>query len=112
MKRRLKGRLRYFPGCLYAVVFGLFVMLLEIYFLARSDIEISKSSPSAILIFFSYILPYIIFMFVGKKLFDLTEKIFLKTSEPYKANQRAVLTESLVFFGSFALELFIVTKII
>ena len=112
MKRRLKGRLRYFPGCLYAVVFGLFVMLLEIYFLARSDIEISKSSPSAILIFFSYILPYIIFMFVGKKLFDLTENIFLKIGEPYKANQRAVLTEILVFFVGIAFIFIFVTKII
>jgi hypothetical protein len=55
---------------------------------------------------------FLIFSFIGKKLFDLTEKIFLKISEPYKANQRAVLMELLVFFGSFALELFIVAKII
>ena len=108
MKRRLKGRLRYFPGCLYAVVFGLFVVLLEIYFLARSDIEISKSSPSAILIFFSYILPYIIFMFVGKKLFDLTEKLYMRSGDSDKAYNKAVLTEILVFFVGIVLMLSIV----
>ena len=80
--------------------------------MVNSDTKLSKSSPAAIAIACSFLVFFLIFSFIGKKLFNLTEKIFLKTSEPYKANQRAVLMELLVFFGSFALELFIVTKII
>ena len=80
--------------------------------MVNSDTKLSKSSPAAIAISCSFLVFFLIFSFIGKKLFDLTENIFLKIGEPYKANQRAVLMELLVFFGSFALELFIVTKII
>ncbi len=112
MKRRLNGRLRYFPGCLYAVVLGLSIMLLEICFLVRSDIEISKSSPAAILILFSYILPYIIFMSVGKKIFHLTEKLHMRNGDSDKAYNMAVITEFIVFFVGIAFIFILVTKII
>lgn len=111
MKIHFEGRVHK-PGCLYAVAFSLAIMITEVCFVVNSDTKLSKSSPAAIAISCSFLVFFLIFSFIGKKLFDLTEKIFLKTSEPYKANQRAVLMELLVFFGSFALELFIVTKII
>ena len=111
MKIELKGR-EHKPGSGYAFVFSLAIMIIEVCFVVNTGIELSKNSPAAIAFSCSFIILFLIFSFVGKKIFDLTENIFLKNGEPYKANQRAVLTESLVFFGSFALELFIVTKII
>lgn len=103
----LRGR-EHKPGCLYAVVFSLAIMLIEVYFVINKGIELSKTSPAAIAFSCSFIILFLIFSFVGKKLFDLTENIFLKIGEPYKANQRAVLTEILVFFVGIVLMLSIV----
>lgn len=103
----LRGR-EYKPGGLYAIVFSLAIMLIEVYFVINKGIELSKTSPAAIAFSCSFIILFLIFSFVGKKLFDLTEKIFLKIGEPYKANQRAVLTEILVFFVGIVLMLSIV----
>lgn len=107
MKIHFEGR-EHKPGCLYAVAFSLAIMIIEVYFVVNSDTKLSKSSPAAIAISCSFLVFFLIFSFIGKKLFDLTEKIFLKTSEPYKANQRAVLTEMLVFFVGIVLMLSIV----
>lgn len=107
----LRGR-EYKPGGLYAIVFSLAIMLIEVYFVINKGIELSKTSPAAIAFSCSFIILFLIFSFIGKKLFDLTEKIFLKIGEPYKANQRAVLTEMLVFFVGIAFIFIFVTKII
>ena len=76
--------------------------------MVNSDTKLSKSSPAAIAISCSFLVFFLIFSFIGKKLFDLTENIFLKIGEPYKANQRAVLTEIIVFFIGIVLMLSIV----
>ena len=111
MKIHFEGR-KHKPGCLYAVAFSLAIMIIEVCFVVNSDTKLSKSSPAAIAISCSFLVFFLIFSFIGKKLFDLTEKIFLKTREPYKANQRAVLTEILVFFVGIAFIFIFVTKII
>lgn len=107
MKIELKGR-EHKPGSGYAFVFSLAIMIIEVCFVVNTGIELSKSSPAAIAISCSFLVFFLIFSFVGKKLFDLTENIFLKIGEPYKANQRAVLTEIIVFFVGIVLMLSIV----
>ena len=107
MKIHFEGR-KHKPGCLYAVAFSLAIMIIEVCFVVNTGIELSKNSPAAIAFSCSFLVFFLIFSFIGKKLFDLTENIFLKIGEPYKANQRAVLTEIIVFFIGIVLMLSIV----
>ena len=41
---------------------------------------------------------YLIFSMFGKKLFAVTEKIFMRSGDAQKARIKAVITEFLVFF--------------
>ena len=103
----LRGR-EYKPGDLYAIVFSLAIMLIEVYFVINKGIELSKTSPAAIAFSCSFIILFLIFSFVGKKLFDLTEKLYMRSGDSDKAYNKAVLTEILVFFVGIVLMLSIV----
>ena len=111
MKIELKGR-EHKPGSGYAFVFSLAIMIIEVCFVVNTGIELSKNSPAAIAFSCSFIILFLIFSFVGKKLFDLTEKLYMRSGDSDKAYNKAVLTEILVFFVGIAFIFIFVTKII
>ena len=76
--------------------------------MVNSDTKLSKSNPAAIAISCSFLVFFLIFSFIGKKLFDLTEKLYMRSGDSDKAYNKAVLTEILVFFVGIVLMLSIV----
>ncbi len=98
MKRRLKGRSNYYPGCLYGIAFTVPGLMLFVMILAREKVLTSKTSPLVIVFVVAFIAMYLIFSMFGKKLFAVTEKIFMRSGDAQKARIKAVITEFLVFF--------------
>lgn len=98
MKRRLKGRSHYYPGCLYGITFAFPVLILPVLILAKEKVLTSKTSPLVIVFVVAFIVMYLIFSMFGKKLFAVTENIFMRCGDTQKAHRKAVITEFLVFF--------------
>lgn len=111
MKKRSEKRNTYFPGALYSVAFCLSAVVLAVFLLSTVyDIK-GRGDPIGIIISAGFIVLYMIFLKPAGKLFDFTEKIFMKCGDEKKAHRKAVLTESIVFFVFLILLMFLITAI-
>lgn len=107
-----KRRAAYFQGCLYSIVFCLPFLVLLVFLLTRVYTIEGRGDPIGIVIAAVFIVLYLIFLKPAGKLFDFTEKAFMKCGDEKKAHRKAVLTEFFVFFVFLAACMFIVTILI
>ena len=100
MKRTLKGRGRYFPGCLYSMIITMIVAVIPIFFIDYWKDNIDKffeNSNAEIFsvgftLFFGII--YFIAVKIGEKFFNFTERKFEeRTGDSLKSHKMAVFTE-------------------
>ncbi len=111
MKKGLNERSIYFPGALYSIVFCLPVIVLLVFLLSKVYTIEGRGDPIGIVIAAVFIVLFIILLKSGKKLFDITEKVFMKCGDAQKAYRKAVLTEFIVFFVFLILLMFLITAI-
>lgn len=113
MKRTLKGRGRYFPGCCYGMLITLPVISLPVIILTFFPEKAKKladfGEEKAIFIFMAvFLLLYWIGTKIGKKIFDFTKRKYEeKTDDSSKSYKMAVFTE----FGVFVVLMIIIPLI-
>ena len=99
MKRRLKGYGRYIPGFLYALL--MIILFAEGYgVIISSHIVKADNYIISILLLLPLLPILLIFMKIGKKIFDFTERIYLKRfRKGNDAYHLASVTELAIVFG-------------
>jgi len=108
MKTTLKGNARYFPGCLYALLISAPVLII-IGILIKPGYK-NLGTPGIVFIFVICVLIYIMFMSVGKRIFESTQKSYEKKGKTAeKAKKYAEITEAIVFFFGVVVIAFVVT---
>jgi len=75
MKTTLKGRGRYYPGCIYASIMSLGACAVLMVFFA-DHLHGFVSGINAVVLIAAMIVMYLLFCFVGKKLHDLTQRFY------------------------------------
>lgn len=107
MKRRLKGRHRYFPGCLYCQLIFIILSLIAVAILAFSvGLEnIPMDNAGTIVLFIIVFIPTLIFCYKsGEFIFDLTERTIrrrldIKGKFEKDAHAKAEILEHIIFIG-------------
>lgn len=99
MKRRLKGAARCIPGFLYALL--MFIPFAVGYGVLISSYIIKADNYIISMLLLLPLLPiYLILLKIGKKIFDFTERIYLKRfRKGNDAYHLASVTELAIFFG-------------
>lgn len=111
MKKRSKKWNTYFPGALYSIAFCLPVIVLLVFLLSKFYTIEGRGDPIGIVIAAVFIVLFMLLLKAGRKLFDVTEKAYLKCGDAQKAYGKAVLTEAIVFFVFLILLMFLITAI-
>lgn len=112
MKRKLKGRFRYFPGSLYGSLLSFAEVIIYCIFMDRFPVRSERHNKSEIVITVVLILVVFLNFKLGELFFNFTEKMIrrsLDRKQEYgkSPHKRAVVLECVVFFGIILLMTFL-----